>query len=151
MIGENSISACFVGSTEIKKMYLGSTLIYGTESSSGSETEETDLFDESTVSNGLLQKNGSIYSSSSWRCSDYIPVEEGTYLFSWESDSNYFQIRYATYDENKTLLNYTSVSEWSIYEKEITIDSNVKYLRISYSVAVSGSPVTRENIKLVKV
>ena len=141
-------NAFYIGTTQINKIYLGSTLIY--ENNNVTE-EETDLFDESTVSNGLLQKNGSIYSSSSWRCSDYIPVEEGTYLFSWESDSNYFQINYATYDENKTLLNYTSVSKWGIYEKEITIDSNVKYLRISYSVAVSGSKVTRENIKLVKV
>lgn len=148
MLGSTMADAFYIGTTQINKIYLGSTLIY--ENNNVTE-EETDLFDESAVSVGLLQKNGSIYNSTSWRCSNYIPVEEGTYLFSWESDSNYFQINYATYDENKTLLNYTSVSKWGIYEKEITIDSNVKYLRISYSVAVSGSEVTRENIKLVKV
>lgn len=148
MLGSTIADAFYIGTTQINKIYLGSTLIY--ENNNVTE-EETDLFDESTVTVGMIQQNGSIYNSTSWRYSDYIPVEEGTYLFSWESDSNYFQMNYSLYDENKTLIDYNNVTKWGIYEKEIPVTNNAKYLRISYSTYVSGSPVTRENIKLVKV
>lgn len=108
-------------------------------------------FNKDTLTNYILnEKTGELIPQVNWRLSDFIPVEKGKYIFSWDSDNSYFQMKVCYYDKDKAFLSGTSYGENNIYSKILEIPENTKYTRICYSINVSGTPVARENIKLEK-
>lgn len=108
-------------------------------------------FDIDTVKDGFLnEKTGEIISNNSWKCSDFIEILNKTYTFGWESSSDYFQVTVCYYDENKKFLSGKSYGFRGTFNNTFEVVSNAKYMKISYSVSVSGELVTREKIKLEK-
>lgn len=113
--------------------------------------DNVNYFNKDTLTNYILnEKTGELISQASWRLSDFIPVEKDKYIFSWDSDNSYFQMKVCYYDKDKAFLSGTSYGENNIYSKILEIPENTKYTRICYSINVSGTPVARENIKLEK-
>ena len=113
--------------------------------------DNVNYFNKDTLTNYILnEKTGELIPQASWRLSDFIPVEKGKYIFSWDSDNSYFQMKVCYYDKDKAFLSGTSYGENNIYSKILEIPENTKYTRICYSINVSGTPVARENIKLEK-
>lgn len=108
------------------------------------------LFDVSNITNYFLNvSNGTVSSNSDWRTSDFISIAENqSYTFSWESSSSYFQANVCFYDKNKTFLSGTSYSAGSTYNKTFNSVNNARFVRIGYSVKVSGNTVERKNIQL---
>lgn len=81
------------------------------------------LFDKSTVVEGLLERNdGSISTNGDYYVSDYIPVKEGEKITF--TGFNYWYQRY--YDASKTLIDTLPVNS-----RTVTIPSGVYYLRCS--------------------
>ena len=108
-------------------------------------------FDIDTVKDGFLnEKTGEIISNNSWKCSDFIEILHKTYTFGWESSSDYFQVNVCYYDENKKFLSGKSYGFRGTFNNTFEVVSNAKYMKIAYSVSVSGELVTREKIKLEK-
>ena len=108
-------------------------------------------FDIDTVKNGFLnEKTGEIISNNSWKCSDFIEILNKTYTFGWESSSDYFQVTVCYYDENKKFISGKSYGLRGTFNNTFEVVSNAKYMKIAYSVSVSGELVTREKIKLEK-
>lgn len=108
-------------------------------------------FDIDTVKDGFLnEKTGEIISNNSWKCSDFIEILNKTYTFGWESSSDYFQVNVCYYDENKKFLSGKSYGFRGTFNNTFEVVSNAKYMKIAYSVSVSGELVTREKIKLEK-
>lgn len=106
---------------------------------------------EAISSGGIEIETGKILANGSWRTSEYIAVKELTeYLFSWQSDSVFFQISYAFYDENKNFISAIKYEKHNIYSLIIETVENTKYIRIAYSVKVSGIDVIRDNIQLIE-
>lgn len=113
--------------------------------------DRVNLFDKESVVEGGLSDTGTVLANTHWRVSDYIEVSPLTnYMFSWVSDSAYFQITVAMYKSDKTFLSKNNYSMNNSYAKTFQTISECKYLRIAYSVNVSGTNVTREKIKLEK-
>lgn len=113
--------------------------------------DNVNYFNKDTLTNYILnEKTGELIPQASWRLSDFIPVEKGKYIFSWDSDNSYFQMKVCYYDKDKAFLSGTSYGENNIYSKILEIPENTKYTRICYNINVSGTPVARENIKLEK-
>lgn len=113
--------------------------------------DNVNYFNKNTLMNYILnEETGELIQQSSWRLSDFIPVEKGNYTFSWDSDNSYFQIKVCYYDKNKTFLSGASYGENNVYSKILEIPEGTKYTRICYSINVNGNSVTRENIKLEK-
>ena len=108
-------------------------------------------FDIDAVKDGFLnEKTGEIISNNSWKCSDFIEILHKTYTFGWESSSDYFQVNVCYYDENKKFLSGKSYGLRGTFNNTFEVVSNAKYMKIAYSVSVSGELVTREKIKLEK-
>ena len=108
-------------------------------------------FDIAAVKDGFLnEKTGEIISNNSWKCSDFIEILNKTYTFGWESSSDYFQVTVCYYDENKKFISGKSYGLRGTFNNTFEIVSNAKYMKIAYSVSVSGESVTREKIKLEK-
>lgn len=108
-------------------------------------------FDINTVKNALLnEKTGEIISNNDWRCSDFIEILNKTYTFGWKSSSSYFQVKICYYDENKKFLSGKSYSLNNTFNITFEVVNNAKYMKIAYSVSVSGEVATREKIKLEK-
>ena len=108
-------------------------------------------FDIDTVKDGFLnEKTGEIISNNSWKCSDFIEILNKTYTFGWESSSDYFQVTVCYYDENKKFISGKSYGFRGTFNNTFEVVSNAKYMKIAYSVSVSGELVTREKIKLEK-
>lgn len=108
-------------------------------------------FDIDAVKDGFLnEKTGEIISNNSWKCSDFIEILHKTYTFGWESSSDYFQVNVCYYDENKKFLSGKSYGFRGTFNNTFEVVSNAKYMKIAYSVSVSGELVTREKIKLEK-
>lgn len=113
--------------------------------------DNINYFNKDTLTNYILnEETGELIQQSSWRLSDFIPVEKSNYTFSWDSDNSYFQIKVCYYDKNKTFLSGASYGENNVYSKILEIPEGTKYTRICYSINVNGNSVTRENIKLEK-
>ena len=101
-----------------------------------------------TVENLYLNPNtGATSISNAWKTSDFIRVNLGTYNFSWESTSNYFQVNVCFYDINKSFISGTQFVLYT-YGNSFNIPGGCIYIRISYSINVSGQPVERNNIML---
>ena len=108
-------------------------------------------FDIDAVKDGFLnEKTGEIISNNSWKCSDFIEILHKTYTFGWESSSDYFHVNVCYYDENKKFLSGKSYGLRGTFNNTFEVVSNAKYMKIAYSVSVSGELVTREKIKLEK-
>ena len=108
-------------------------------------------FDIDTVKDGFLnEKTGEIISNNSWKCSDFIEILNKTYTFGWESSSDYFQVTVCYYDENKKFISGNSYGLRGTFNNTFEVVSNAKYMKIAYSVSVSGEVATREKIKLEK-
>ncbi len=108
-------------------------------------------FDIAAVKDGFLnEKTGEIISNNSWKCSDFIEILNKTYTFGWESSSDYFQVTVCYYDENKKFISGKSYGLRGTFNNTFEVVSNAKYMKIAYSVSVSGESVTREKIKLEK-
>lgn len=108
-------------------------------------------FDIDTVKDGFLnEKTGEIISNNSWKCSDFIEILNKTYTFGWESSSDYFQVTVCYYDENKKFISGKSYGLRGTFNNTFEVVSNAKYMKIAYSVSVSGEVATREKIKLEK-
>lgn len=108
------------------------------------------LFDVSTITNyGITPNTGATWSNAVWRLSDYIKVEPNTtYTFSWNSDSAYFQVQGCYYNENKTYLSGYSLTGNNKYSEHFTTPNNCYFIRIAYSIQVSGNDVIRKDIQL---
>ena len=107
------------------------------------------LFDKENIFVGhVLSTTGGIQSNNtSWRYTNLIPVTPGEkYTLSWTSDNSYFQCNYTFFDKDNSFINGLGVQAWK-YSDTVTIPDNAYYVRISYSVVVSGTTVTRENIQ----
>lgn len=115
-----------------------------------SEREKSlNLFNENSVLKNMLKTDGSISSNSDWRLSPYIKVKSGKdYTFSWKSSSAFFQVRIGLYDANKSFISCLSYENANIFSKTFTPTNGTLYIRVSYSLYVSGSTVTREQIML---
>ena len=113
---------------------------------------DVNLFDINTVKTSkLVSDTGTESTNLAWVLSDYIEVNQlSDYMFSWVSNSSFFQVLIISYDENKTFLNRTSLSTSGIYKKSFQTIENCKYIKINYSIKVDNIEVTRENIKLQK-
>lgn len=108
-------------------------------------------FDIAAVKDGFLnEKTGEIILNNSWKCSDFIEILNKTYTFGWESSSDYFQVTVCYYDENKKFISGKSYGLRGTFNNTFEVVSNAKYMKIAYSVSVSGESVTREKIKLEK-
>ena len=108
-------------------------------------------FDIAAVKDGFLnEKTGEIILNNSWKCSDFIEILNKTYTFGWESSSDYFQVTVCYYDENKKFISGKSYGLRGTFNNTFEVVSNAKYMKIAYSVSVSGELVTREKIKLEK-
>ena len=109
-------------------------------------------FNLDTISIGLIIATGNLDKSiTSWYSSDFIEIKALTqYLFSFTSNSNYFQIAYAFYDENKTFMQREEYSHHDVYSKIIETIENAKYIRISYSIRLNGNDVIRDNIQFIE-
>ena len=108
-------------------------------------------FDIAAVKDGFLnEKTGEIILNNSWKCSDFIEILNKTYTFGWESSSDYFQVTVCYYDENKKFISGKSYGLRGTFNNTFEVVSNAKYMKIAYSISVSGESVTREKIKLEK-
>ena len=106
---------------------------------------------DTVLTGGIEIETGEILANGSWKTSEYIEVKELTeYLFSWQSDSNFFQISYAFYDENKNFISASKYEKHNIYSFIIETAENIKYIRIAYSVRVNSIDVNRDNIQLIE-
>lgn len=106
-------------------------------------------FDENTVESKFLNsKTGQTSDNASWRCTDFIEILSKQYNFSWESDSEYFQVTVCYYDKNKTFISGNEYGLFKIYSKTFEIPDGANYMKIAYSITVQGKPVTRDKIKL---
>ena len=114
----------------------------------GSNVNELDI---AAVKDGFLnEKTGEIILNNSWKCSDFIEILNKTYTFGWESSSDYFQVTVCYYDENKKFISGKSYGLRGTFNNTFEVVSNAKYMKIAYSVSVSGESVTREKTKLEK-
>lgn len=107
------------------------------------------LFD-GTVRNAIINDStGEETSNNNWRCSDFIKVADTKVTLSWVSDNQYYQAKLGYYEaaDTETFLS-TEVIQGNRYSGTFTIPENCNYIKISYSVVVSGNPVTREDIML---
>lgn len=101
-----------------------------------------------TVENLYLNPNtGATNINNDWRTSDFIRVNLGTYNFSWESTSDYFQIKVCFYDINKSFISGTQFTSHT-YENSFNIPEDCIYIRVAYSINISGQLVERNNIML---
>ena len=113
--------------------------------------DNVNYFNKDTLTNYILnEETGESTQQLSWRLSDFIPIEKGNYIFSWDSDNSYFQMKVCYYDKDKVFLSGIAYGENNIYSKILEIPEDTKYTRICYSINVNGTPVVRENIKLEK-
>ena len=106
---------------------------------------------ETTTNQHINTSTGAIISNSSWILSEYIEVFPLTdYMFSWKSNHTYFQVSVHMYDKSKTYLSSFGYAQSNLYAKTFTTIENCKYIRLNYSIKVSGTEAIRENIKLEK-
>lgn len=107
------------------------------------------LFDVNSVKVGFVfPANGEIdFNNYWWKHTGLIGVSPNKkYTFSWLSDINFFQVSFSFFDINKNIVDVKSVVG-SMYDYTFIVPQNVYYVRIAYSVIVSGAAVTRENIQ----
>lgn len=139
------------GSTATKYEQYGASPSLDYQSEVESVGSNVNEFDIDTVKDGFLnEKTGEIISNNSWKCSDFIEILNKTYTFGWESSSDYFQVTVCYYDENKKFISGKSYGLRGTFNNTFEVVSNAKYMKIAYSVSVSGELVTREKIKLEK-
>lgn len=106
-------------------------------------------FDENTVESKFLNsKTGQTSDNASWRCTDFIEILSKQYNFSWKSESVYFQVTVCYYDKNKTFISGNEYGLYGIYSKTFEIPDGANYMKVAYSINVTGKPVTRDKIKL---
>lgn len=109
------------------------------------------FIDASTAEYGNLNiSTGNVdTTSTSWKTTDFMPLFEGDFFFTWVSSSTYFQVKWVAYDSNKTRIDGESTATWtSVYSKQFTFPTGTAFVRFCWSVVVSGNPVTREDIRL---
>ena len=109
------------------------------------------FIDASTAEYGNLDINtGNVdTTSTSWKTTDFMPLFAGDFFFTWVSSSTYFQVKWVAYDSNKIRIDGESTATWtSVYSKQFTFPTGTAFVRFCWSVVVSGSPVTREDIRL---
>ena len=156
-IGEMSLYSQYVECSDVKfKIQVEE----GSQSSAYEKYQGNDyeinlgknLLDVSTITNSFLNiNNGTTSSNTNWRTSDFIPITPNTtYTLSWTSDNSYFQANVVYYNDSNTYISGQSLNKNNAYSNTFTTPNNTQYVRIAYSVNVSGNPVTRDNIQLEK-
>lgn len=110
------------------------------------------LYDEDSKSTDkLINSSGIEITNSGFNTSDYILIKGNiSYNLSWESASSYFQAFISYYDSNKTFIQRDNITTSNTYTKAFTTLENAKYIRITYSKEVNGTPTPRSNIQLEK-
>ena len=108
------------------------------------------LFNIKTVSNGYLDPNtGVVVPNTGWKTSDFIKIYKLIKItFSWVSNNSYFQVNMCYYDKNKNFISGVSQAGGDKYKHTFTVPENAYYCKLSYSVNVSETSVTREKIQL---
>lgn len=108
------------------------------------------LFNIKTVSNGYLDPNtGVVISNTGWKVSDFIKIYKLIKItFSWVSNIGYFQVNMCYYDKNKNFISGVSQASGDKYKHTFTVPENAYYCKLSYSVNVSKTSVTRDKIQL---
>jgi len=115
----------------------------------GLKTTGKNLLNISTISEGQLSvSNGTFYPNTSWRASDFIPIINGTYTLGWKSDSTYFQAGFCLYDSNKTFIKGQSITRSDYLFNSFTVDGNASFVRVTWSVVISGTPAPRNDVQL---
>ena len=105
------------------------------------------------VSNKYLKNDGSESNNDAWVLSEYIPITGNTnYTFSYENDPShtYSQFRVGFFDENKNIISEVQgFTAYAVkYINTFLTPSNAKYVRVNYSINVSGNIVERNYIQL---
>jgi hypothetical protein len=116
-------------------------------------TTGAQLFDKVTINSGytINANNGNLQVNEHFATSDFIKVDASTDYCVSQSNAVYFQFKVAFYDENMEFISMdnknasSSTKEWTFITPE-----NAAYIRIAYSIIVSGSAVDRGNIMLNK-
>lgn len=112
--------------------------------------DNINLFNKDVLTDQLINwQTGTIANNSAWKLSDYISVTPLTnYTFSWDSTHQYFQVRIHMFDKNKQFLGGLRYELSHIYQKTFATYENCVYVRVNYSINVSGQEAVRTNIKL---
>ena len=113
------------------------------------------IFNIDNISYEIFNGENSTHSNSAWVLSDYIPIDSNeNYIFSYtnpDGSTTYNQFKYQLYDENKTYISGYSTSNWSKkYTNAILTSETAKYIRINYSVYVSGGEAPRDYVQFEK-
>jgi hypothetical protein len=112
-----------------------------------SQRKTANLFD-GVVRNAIINDStGEETPNANWRCSNFIEVSAEKVTLSWTSDSQFYQAKLGYYEADDTFISTETIQGY-YYSGTFTLPNNCKHIKISYSVAVSGSQVTRENIML---
>lgn len=124
--------------------------VYG--NSRQESTEGYNLFDIDSVTDTILDiSNGKEISSPGWRTSNFIEIQPlNSYLFSIKYEGILFQMNYGFYDNNKSFISGYNVQQHNIYKATIETPENAMFIKLSYSVNVSGNPVPRNEIMFIK-
>lgn len=126
---------------------------YRIDGASGGVGERTkNLFDENAITNEILKDNdGTTNSNNNWRCSNFIniPQNNNNILISWESDSAYFQVKIAFYDNQKNFISLSNYGINNTYLITFNLPNNCEFIRFSYSQTVNNAPANRHNIQII--
>lgn len=87
-------------------------------------------FDKSTVIEGIINKAGAIVSNSTWRISDYIPVEPGMVLYA----SGHSAANFALFDDSLSVVPNTN--NWT---NPFTVPADVYWIRMTFAVGSINS------------
>lgn len=117
-----------------------------TGNSGGVGTKTANMFD-GIVRNALISDStGEEIGNEKWRCSNFIEISDSSATLKWESDSAYYQAKLGYYAADNSFLSTQVVQGNNKYSGTFTIPEDCKYVKVSYSVSVSGNPVERNNI-----
>ena len=109
-------------------------------------------FDISTITTGqgINTNSGDTFANANWNVSDFIPIKEGKVTISWDSTSGFYQVALAAYDSTTAFISGSGVSfsAGDTYSHTFDVPSGANYIRVSYTVAVGGTAVERNNIRL---
>ena len=113
------------------------------------ESKNNQLFNVETVDNrGIRVNDGITYENDSWRLSAFIPCAANTdYCFS-QTNKVYYQCAVVFYDADKNFIEGISYGENDTLYKTFRTPEEAAYMRVSYSVVVSGNAVDRGNLML---
>ena len=104
------------------------------------KTSVNRLDPNSNIQNGYYNPNGGAYSTStSYKVTDFIPVEPGKYAIISNSDNEFVQCRFiAEYDINKNIINFNSNEGQGngkhYFSSYVLASQNAGYIRPAYAI-----------------